>query len=340
MLKKLGYGLLAIICLFCLVNCSKIMYGIRQGKGQMRIVKEAKEFEHFLSDSTFSEDMKAKIHLVKEIKKFCLDSLKLEYGDNYSKLFDQKGEPGMYVLTGSEPYSLTPYRWSFPFLGKFNYKGFFEKDRGLKAQKEIIEEGYDSDLSEVNAWSTLGWFDDPVMSYMLGLEEPKLARLLIHEITHYNIFVKDDIQYNENLASFIGDMAAIRYLKAKYGDEDSIVTNYMNFLEDVETFSQYMILSARSLNADYTKIAVYSEERKKTEKQRLISEIMDGLAEVKFHKPNFAARVLDKRDQINNTFFTDFLTYRLENQEMKSSLEKEFDDDIVRFIDHHKELHK
>lgn len=334
-IKKVFYFLMSIMLLFCMVNCSSIIYGIKQGMGQMKIVREAEELDHFLSLESYPDSLKQKLKLVKEIKQYCQDSLKLVSGDNYGKMFDQKGEPGMYVLTASKEFELSSYQWSFPFLGKFSYKGFFDLQKAREERKELDIEGFDTDLSVVNAWSTLGWFKDPVMSSMLNLSEGKLARVLIHEITHYNIFIKDDIQYNENLASFIGDKGAKKFLADKYGDRSKELENYEIFLHDIDLFTTYMMKKSIELSEFYEGIDSITENSTIQKRNKIKSMIM-GLKDQNFRSDKLVKRIIAEADSINNTFFTDFLMYHEESSEMEKEFNEKFNGDINLFIEEQK----
>ena len=207
---KILFGLIIILSLF---NCESLFYGFNQGIGQLNIIWKAKPLDHYLKDDSYPDSLKSKIRLINEIKQFAVDSLGIFPSKNYTKMYDQQGIAGMYVVTACEPYALKSYKWSFPIVGDFAYKGFFKKRRAVKEVKSLKKDGYDTDIGEVNAWSTLGWFKDPVMSSMLNKNEGQLASLLIHELTHSTIFVKNDVQFNENLASFIGDKGALLFLQ-------------------------------------------------------------------------------------------------------------------------------
>jgi len=333
--KKVLYLFIALVLLLCLANCSNIMYGLKQGAGQLKIVREAEPLDHFIDLKDYPDSLKKKLLLVKEIKQYCQDSLKLLSGDNYGKMFDQKGKPGMYVITASKEFELSSYQWSFPFLGKFTYKGYFDIKKAKKERAALDTEGYDTDLAEVNAWSTLGWFKDPVMSSMLRLSPGKLARVLIHEITHYNVFIKDDIQYNENLASFIGDKGAKKFLIDKFGKDSKELIDFEIFLHDVELFTTYMMGKSKELSAYYKTLDTASENAADLKKEKIKSFIL-ALKEQNFKSDKLVNRIVADADSINNTFFTDFLMYRKENGIMEKEYREQFNGDINLFIDEQK----
>lgn len=321
--------------MLCLGNCSNIIYGLKQGSGQLKIVREAEDLDYFLALEDYPDSLKEKLLLVKEIKEYCEDSLKLLSGDNYGKMFDQKGKPGMYVLTASKKFELSSYQWSFPFLGKFSYKGFFDLKKAKSVRAELDQEGYDTDLSVVNAWSTLGWFKDPVMSSMLRLSKGKLARVLIHEITHYNVFIKDDIQYNENLASFIGDKGASKFLADKFGADSKELKDFNIFLYDIDLFTTYMMEKSIELSKFYEGIDSTKKGAQLLKKAKIKSLIL-GLQDQDFKNDRLIKRIIADIGSINNTFFTDFLMYRKENEDMEKEYQEKFNSDINLFIDEQK----
>ncbi len=334
MLKKFFKILFGILVVLCLFNCNSIWYGIQQGKGQLRIVWNAEPLEHFLNDPNYPDSLKDKIRLIEEIKQFAYDSLGIYPSKNYTKMYDQQGEPGMYVVTACEPFALRPYKWSFPIVGEFSYKGYFKKRKAIKEANELKEDAYDTDIGEVNAWSTLGWFKDPVMSSMLQKSEGQLARLLIHELTHGTIFVKNDVQFNENLASFIGDKGAILFLENKYGKDSEVMKAYLGELSDLTKIRAHMHRAADELKTFYeSNKNSPSIEIKKNKIQKILSD-MDTLSLSSFRK---VKAIQAQSDSINNTFFTDFLMYREDQKELESIFKEDFQSDFNKYFDHLKE---
>ena len=334
MLKKSFKIILLLFALVCVVNCSSIWYGIQQGKGQLNIVWSAKPLDKFLDDKNYPDSLKSKIRIIKEIKQFAFDSLGIYPSKNYTKMFDQEGKPGMYVVTACDPFALNPYKWSFPIVGEFSYKGYFKKKKAIREAKRLKKEGYDTDIGEVNAWSTLGWFKDPVMSSMLKKNEGQLARLLIHELTHGTIFVKNDVQFNENLASFIGDKGAILFLEHKYGKDSKEMEYYLEQLSDLQKIRAHMHRGASELKLFYDKKGAEKPELEKREKINSILDSMDTLSLSSFRR---VRSIQLQKDSLNNTFFTDFLMYREDQKKLEKVFNEEFGGDFERYFNSLKE---
>ena len=106
------------------------------------------------------------------------------------------------------------YEWSFPFLGRVPYKGFFDRGAAIEEDSLLRLKGYDTGIGNIRGWSTLGWFKDPILSGMLENSEGALANLIIHELWHGTLYVKDSADFNENLASFAGEQGALLFLQS------------------------------------------------------------------------------------------------------------------------------
>src|SRR5690606_11560390 len=139
--------------------------------------------------------------------------------------------------------------WKFPLLGSFPYKGFFDYNMALKEQEKLKEENFDTYIGVVGGWSTLGWFTDPILSNMLSRKEGELADLIVHELTHGTLFVKDSVEFNENLATFIGNKGAEIILKSKYGENSPEYTGYMQRREDNARFASHILRGSDRLDS-------------------------------------------------------------------------------------------
>ncbi len=217
MLKKILGTILFFAAVLIAANFKLVCYGLQQLKGQLYIVNHAKPIPEVLADVSVSDSIKTKLGFIEEIKRFAVDSLSLKPSENYTTFFDQQNRPVMWVLTAAPRFKLESYTWYYPLLGRLSYKGFFDKNKGLVEKNKLSQTGLDTDLSPTGGWSTLGWFKDPVLSNMLRKNEGALAELIIHELTHGTLYIKGDVEFNENLATFIGEQGAIQYLEAKYG---------------------------------------------------------------------------------------------------------------------------
>jgi predicted aminopeptidase len=263
--KRVLLALLIILTLLVIVYWDLVSYGLRQGKGQFTIIWNAQPVEKVLQDQSFPDSLKAKLHLIEKVRTYAIDSLGLKDTENYKTIYDQKGEEIMWVVTACEPFQLKPKQWKFPILGAVPYKGFFSKEKAIALRNELEKEGWDTSIRNPGGWSTLGWFTDPILSNMLQRTAGDLANLIIHEMVHATIFVKDSLEFNENLATFIGDRGAEQFLIAEYGIESTEYKLYVNEDQDFTKYSEHMLRGAEMLDSLYRtmQVEMSTDEKKK-----------------------------------------------------------------------------
>ncbi|NJO89368.1 MAG: aminopeptidase [Chloroflexia bacterium] len=316
-------------------NCRLISYGIKQGIGQIRIVKNARPIDEIMQDTSFSEDLKQKLLLVEEIKQFAIDSLGLNPSKNYNTLYDQKGEPILWVVGACPPYKLEAYKWKFPIVGSLPYKGYFKKEDAIKEAKKLEEGGFDSRVGTASAWSTLGFFKDPILSEMLNQSEGQIARLVIHELTHSTLYVKGDAQFNENLATFVGDEGAKYFLKYKYGENSQQYSDYLGELNDVEKFSSHILNGAKQLDSLYlTFSSTMTENDKKEAKYDLIQTIVNKLDTITFHIPQKFSKLQNPQSLPNNAFFVGYITYHKDQGKIWDDFRLKFKSDFRKYLEY------
>ncbi|MCU0367314.1 MAG: aminopeptidase [Cyclobacteriaceae bacterium] len=330
MIKKIIYVFLTLLLLLLIWNWELVVYGVRQGYGQVKIVWNAKPVEYYLNDPAFPDSLKQKLRLIQEVRQYAIDSLGLKDTDNYKTLYDQKGEELMWVVQACEPFALKAKMWDFPILGALPYKGFFNKQKAIEERAILENEGYDVSIRNPGGWSTLGWFTDPILSGMLKREEGDLASLIIHEMVHATIFVKDDADFNENLASFIGDTASYYFLAAKYGKQSKQFTDYLQDDQDYRTYSRHILRGTKSLDSLYQTMNPEEEKEHKLEKKRsMILKIMTSADTLTLSKPRGK---LNPDKLPNNTYFISFHLYQSKQDGFKNELEKDFNGDLKKYI--------
>jgi predicted aminopeptidase len=332
MFKKIVLALVVILVILGIYYRELVSYGYMQAKGQLHILWNTRPVTEVLKDPTLPDSLKQRLKLIGEIKQFAVDSLRLDSSGSYTEFFDQKGQPILWVITASEKYQLTPKEWRFPIIGTFAYKGFFDTTRAHTEEKALIAEGYDTQINEVSAWSTLGFFKDPVLSSMLYRGEGSLANLIIHEMTHGTLFVKDNLELNENLASFVGDYGAIRFLTAKYGKNSPQLEKYEFRKRYNDAISQHIVRGAKQLDSLYKTLkSTQTVTQKDTLKTRAIRRIMmnsdtllGGLVGKKY--------AWRSKKLPNNALFIGYLTYHSQQNQFQKEFEDKFKGDFQQYL--------
>ncbi|UII21242.1 aminopeptidase [Fulvivirga ligni] len=337
MIKKIGLILIAVLLIWVLFNLELVGYAYKQAKGQLHIVWNARPVSEYIADPEVADSVKQKLHFIAKVRQYAIDSLGLNNTDNYTTMYDQKGKPILWVVTGCEPYELKAKEWDFPIVGQMPYKGFFMEEDAKEAMEELSEEGYDAGIRTVGGWSTLGWFKDPILSNMLYRNTGDLANLIIHELVHATIFVKDSVEFNENIASFIAERGAYRFLKDTYGEESEEYLTYKYEIEDENAYIGHVLRGADSLEKLYAGMANKDDAEKSQEKQLMIRNIVSKLDTISFHFETY------KKDRSefnpNNTYFMSFLRYRSKQDKLMDLFENKFNEDLTSFITYFEEKH-
>ncbi len=338
MIKKISYATLAILLLFVVWNYELLAYGIAQGYGQLSIVWSTRSVQEVLQDKSVPDSIKQKIELINEIKKFAFDSLGIKRNENYTSFYDQKGKPILWVVTACPPFEMKAYEWTFPMLGSVSYKGYFVQEKALAEEQRFIQLGYDTDVGEVSAWSTLGWLKDPILSSMLRKKPGNLANIIIHELTHGTLYVKNNVNFNENLASFVGDFGARKFLIQKYGIASK---EFMDYEKSLWFNKEY---SVRTLGWSKKLDALYKSFRPNTSlelKQKLKTAVIDSarkdlishLKETKVYHAQYDT-IFKK---LNNAYFIDYITYRSQQNSFEQEFRTKFNSDFPSYMNYLKQ---
>ncbi|MFW5761446.1 MAG: aminopeptidase [Cyclobacteriaceae bacterium] len=334
--KKVVLIFIGLLLALFLWQHELILYGIRQAKGQINILANAQPISIYLNDPGYPDSLKHKLRLIQEAKSFAVDSLGMKPTDNYTKMYDQQGMPVLWVVTASEPYRMKQKEWNFPLLGSFSYKGFFELDLAQTEEEHLQALGYDTGIRTVGGWSTLGWFDDPILSNMLLRDDGMLADLIIHELTHTTLYIKDSVQFNENLATFIGNEGARKFLAVKYGPKSTELQHYQDQLQDRQIFAEHVLEYYFKLDSLYqTFTAETTDAEKKARKNDMIREFVATIDNLKFtNKENYEG--LFSQGLPNNTFFQSYLRYRGNLDALEQQYQQQFDSNLQSMLDYYR----
>lgn len=336
-MKKLLTGssvVVAVLLILGIWQYDLLKYALGQGKGQFHILWNAKPVEEYLEDPMVPDSVKSKLRYIQVVRRYAVDSLGLYDTDNYTTMFDQKGEPVLWVVTGCKPFALEAKKWQFPIVGEVPYKGFFEEDKALKEVGILKDEGWDVGVRTVGGWSTLGWFKDPILSNMLFRSEGALANLIIHELVHATIFVKDSVVFNENLASFIGDRGASLFLRHHFGGASSELEDYTREMEDKARFIDHVLRGADHLDSLYSSFSQDMAVFEKNEaKEQMIRNIITAMDTISFSKPERYHNQFEE-GMPNNTFFMSYLRYQSQQSGIGEWFERDFGGDFHRFMDY------
>lgn len=325
---------LTIITVFIVLKWDLIRYGLQQAKGQFSIMYDAEPLDSYLENPSYPDSLKAKIKLVKKVKSFAKAELGFSSDSQYQKMYDQKGKELMWVVTAAYPYKLESYQWKFPVLGKVSYKGFFIKEEALKLEQSLKNKGYDVRLRTASAWSTLGWLNDPLLSNVLQYSNGRLAELIFHELTHDEIFIKDSVEFNENLASFFGQEFTKMFFKNQADKFKEDYKEYSTHLEDRHSLNLFVRDYLPRFDSLYQKIEGFSITEKENQKYHFIEKFREDLRNQKFKNRQYI-KFNNREIEVNNAYLLSFKRYSGYQQLLEQELIESFAGDILKMLDYY-----
>jgi predicted aminopeptidase len=233
-----------------LTGC-QIGYLLSSAKGQLSLLNSRVPIEDALKDEKITEPEKVKIRLSQEARAFAKDKLQLNSGKNYSHYVALDRPYVVYTINASPKWELNHYNWWFPVIGSVPYKGFFNEPDAKAEEAELKAKDLDTYLRGVSAYSTLGWFSDPLLSSMIKFHEHDLVNTIIHESVHATLYIKSSADFNERLAVFIGNTGTLDFYKAKEGENSPTVKTMQSEFEDEKIFSEYISNEIKELEKWY-----------------------------------------------------------------------------------------
>lgn len=263
-------GFLSGFAIAAIVGCAS-PYLVRQAAGQVQIMASARSVEQVQRDPATRESIRAPMEEVARALEFARES-GLAVGDAYQTVVDLGSRPPVWVLYACPPDRLEPRIWSFPIVGDFPYKGFFDVNAARRAARQCQREGLETVVLPAGAYSTLGWLPDPLFSSFLESDVGTRVETLFHELTHRTLFLPGSVRLNENLADFVGELLARRFLAAQYDSRAEARLDYEADLRDRALFRGIVLQALGAL-----RLAFESESR--DERLRARGTILARLAE-------------------------------------------------------------
>ena len=237
------------LVLACVVATPLGRYILRAGWEEAKILGRRKPIEQVIADPTTDSSLKARLRLVLEARAYALDTLGLEAGESFTTFAQLDRDTLVLVLSAAYRDKLEAYRWWFPIVGRLPYKGFFKPDDARRARDDFQERGFDTYLRPASAFSTLGWFNDPLLSTTVMGDTTWLVNTVIHELSHNTLFVSGNAEFSESFASFIGARGAEAFFRSRNAPlaAEAVGEDWAND----QVFGAYWAHVARSLDSAY-----------------------------------------------------------------------------------------
>ena len=264
--------LLSVVGLTVCAALFSACYTLKQGAAMIGYLSRAIPLEE-LEQQENTAEMRRFTALIRDIRAFATDELGLKDTKNYTRYVHIDRDYLAAVVSACADDSFTGHRWWFPIVGYVPYKGFFGVDDAKKEAQKLREKGLDVWVRGVDAFSTLGYFRDPLYSYMREYSTYRMADLLIHELFHATVFIKNHVQFNEELAEFVGKHGARLYIESRFGKDAEELRSH----DASQTDSDAYILYIQKLKAQLDDVykSDISREQKLEQKASIIKAALE-----------------------------------------------------------------
>jgi predicted aminopeptidase len=303
-------------------------YVFRAAYEEGKILWRRQPIEEALKKPDLDPKTRDQFKLVLDVREYAHDQLKFNVGGSYASYSFVDRATLSYILMATPKTDLRPYTWWFLILGRVPYKGFFSQQDALAEAQELEKKGYDTYIRTSAAFSTLGWFDDPLLAHLLRYERVTLAETIFHELFHNTLYVGSAGDFNESLANFVGHRAAILFFRERYGEKSAEHIRAIDAWNEALEFSGYISGIGVSLQE------LYAKDLPEEEKLRLREQVFsDG-------QKHWAQRIAGRsrhryrsftQDKMNNAVLANYLLY-LKDLDLFESVYEAAGKDLARSV--------
>jgi len=319
---------LASILVAAFISGCSPLYVLRAAYEEGKILWRREPIADFLNNPQVKPDTQEKLQLVLAVREYARDVLKFNVGGSYSS-YSYVDRPDLtYIVVAAPQTELRPYTWWFLIVGNVPYKGYFSKEAAQAEIDRLNAQGYDTSMRTSAAFSTLGWFDDPLLSHLLRYDNTILSEIVFHELFHNTLYVKGAGAFNESSANFIGHVASSDFFRAKYGVGSVEYLDAVQAWQEEREFGAFIAEMARTLGD------LYSRDISHADKLRLREEVFAR------SKAEWTRRIADRpkhrfrafgQRPLNNAVLMHYIVY-LKDLDLFESLYESCGRDLLRTV--------
>jgi predicted aminopeptidase len=295
-----------VVAAVATLNGCEIGYVARAAWEESRVLWRRKPINTVLAQSDLPSDVRAKLETVLKVRKFASDRLGLNVGGAYQTIADIDQGAIVWVVMAAPRDSLRPYTWWFPVVGQVPYRGYFEKAHAEGEAKALEQQGLDTMVRPAAAFSSLGFFNDPLLSNLLELSRVELAGVIIHELFHRTYFLASDIMFDESAATYVGGAGAISFFDATEGPESPDAQAARDVLASDLEFAAFLKSETERLRRLYESGLPGPEILR--QRQPIFDQINADFARLKPQLSGLKRFDLDK-EPLNNAVLINYLIY-------------------------------
>lgn len=210
-------------------GCGTVGYYAQAVSGHLDMMSKRQPLAKVMASEDTDPEIRRKLELLRDAREFAVAELGLPDNNSYSTFVNTGKKNITWNVVATPEFSMSPKRWCFPVAGCVSYRGYFAEADAQAYEAELKEQGFDTQIGGASAYSTLGWFDDPLLDTMLRGSDIRLAGVLFHELAHQVLYVKNDSSFNEAFATFVEQEGAKHWLRSiGKGDRVSIYESYLD----------------------------------------------------------------------------------------------------------------
>src|SRR6266446_590619 len=254
-LKNMGRGRKWVIALslgvvlLAVSGCQTLSFYGQAIKGQYQLLAHRQPIEKLVADSTTPARLKSQLELLQKLRSFAGKELKLPVDGHYTKYVDVHRRFVVWNVEAAPEFSMEPKTWWYPLVGSLEYRGYFSERSATNYGAALRHKGYDIFVGGVEAYSTLGWFKDPVLNTFIFNPEADLAETIFHELGHQRVFARSDTDFNEAFATTVGEEGARRWLRS--AGNKTVYESYLGELRRTREFVHLITVTREQLEALY-----------------------------------------------------------------------------------------
>ena len=252
-------------------------YYLQAVRGQIELLSKREPVEELLADPATPPELRARLELARDIRAFASDELDLPDNDSYTTYVDLGRPYAVWNVVAAAEFSVKPVVWCFPFAGCLPYRGYFSEDGAHEFAAAYRDDGYDVRVSGVTAYSTLGWFADPLLNTMFRYGDLQLAAIVFHELAHQQLYVDDDTAFNEAFATVVEEEGVRRWVEARGKPE--LLEQYRASEDRALRFAELLREARAELAALYE--SELSAERMRVEKAAVFERLRERYTRVR-----------------------------------------------------------
>ncbi|MBA5690175.1 aminopeptidase [Duganella sp. LX47W] len=289
-----------------LAGCAQFKYYMQAAQGQYALWSDARPIEDWLGDPSTDPQLKARLEKALRIRRFAVHHLGLPDNASYKNYAALSRPFVLWNVVATPELSLRPIKWCFPIAGCVSYRGYYSKEDALAYAAELRAEGDDVQVGGVPAYSTLGWFSDPLLSTFINYSDAELARMIFHELAHQVVYVQGDSQFNEGFATTVEE-AGVQLWLDLYGN-DAMREGYARYHARREEFLALLVRHRAALAANYARHA--STHHKREEKARIFAALKADYLKLKESWGGYAGYDRWFAEPLNNAHLSAVATYQ------------------------------